>query len=95
MAKEETIVHVHMTGVAENPNKAEEGLGSLWENILPKSIPAGTVEHWVIGKDVEQAVVDKFLDVESGDLYCISVMEKGKAVKHLVPRKTWEAACSI
>ena len=92
--EESPVVRVHMTGLAKS-----EGDPSSMEfdpmDMLPQKIPDGTVEKKVIGKDIDQATVDEYRDKDTGDLYCVNVMENGEAVRKFVPKAIFDMAKKI
>ena len=49
-----------------------------------------TVQNWIIGKDIDQATVDQFRDIESGDLYAMTHFEKGESRVSVLKKQIWE-----
>lgn len=92
--EESSVMRVHMTGFAKGEGDPS-GMEFDLMDIFPQKIPDGTVEKKVIGKDIDQATVDKYRDEDTGDLYCVSVMENGEAVRKFVPKAIFDMAKGI
>ena len=49
-----------------------------------------TVEHWLVGTDIDQETVDEFRDVATGDIYASTHLEKGKPQTFVIKKEEWE-----
>jgi hypothetical protein len=47
-------------------------------------------ETWVIGENIDQSVVDEWLDLETHHLYAMSMLDKGSPVTYFMKRDKWQ-----
>ena len=55
--------------------------------------PGGcTVQHWVVGRDLDLQTCEKFRDPETGDVYALTVFEQGKPKTYFLEKHLWDEA---
>ena len=49
-----------------------------------------TIEHWIIGEDIEEDIVSKFKDTYTADLYAMKYFESGEQKIIFMKKNIWE-----
>lgn len=49
-----------------------------------------SIEHWIVGKDVDVETVNKFRDLKTGDLYAMTAFENGQPKIRVLKKDFWE-----
>jgi len=53
-------------------------------------VSGDSIEHWTIGKDIDEETVNKFRDPETGDLYALTSFENGQPKRSVLKKDFWE-----
>ena len=50
------------------------------------------IQYWAIGKDIDESMVNKFKDENTGDLYALISFDQGKQKVSVMKKEFWEKA---
>jgi len=50
------------------------------------------IQHWVVGKDIDEKKAAEFRDPETGDLYVMVHYEEGEPITNVVVKELWNEA---
>ncbi len=73
----------------------EQKIGEVTEPAVRAHVlsPLGyRVQHWVIGRDIDDEQCERFRDPDTGDLYVLTCFEAGEEKQTVLVKQVWEQA---